>query len=79
MKYYLNAIALTLMSDLRLEVIDSIKSKNLPEAVKNELQLSFNGWLDTQTASLYKTGVELPSEATQSTAGQAQNDNIFTA
>jgi hypothetical protein len=78
MKYYLNAVALALLSDLRLEVIEAIKAKNLPEAVKNELQLDFNNWLDVRTQHLYKTGVELPSDANTTTQSNSDG-NIFTA
>jgi hypothetical protein len=64
MKYYLTAQTLNLMQDLRTEVIDSIKSKALPEAIKNDLQLQFNTWLDTRSQSLYKDGAEMPDTFT---------------
>jgi hypothetical protein len=74
MPYHLKAADLALLSDLRLEVMEAIRSRNLPEAIQNELQLSFNVWLDSQSLSLYKTGTALICEAPHVT-----NDNIFTA
>jgi hypothetical protein len=63
MKYYLDAAALTLLSDLRLEVVENIRSKNLPVAIKNDLQLEFNNWFDSRVQAIYRDGVSLPSEA----------------
>ncbi|WP_309737013.1 hypothetical protein [Chamaesiphon sp. OTE_75_metabat_556] len=78
MKYYLDATGLTTISDLRSEVVDSIRSKNLPQAIKNDLQLSFNNWLDTRTEAMYKNGVELPGETPASTQPNTDG-NFFSA
>jgi hypothetical protein len=78
MKYYLSATDLRLMSDLRTEFSDSIRSKNLPQAIKNDLQLSFNNWLDVQTETLYRKGSELPGE-TPATTQTNTDGNFFSA
>lgn len=72
MKYYLDALALALLSDLRLEVIDNIRSKNLSVAIKNDLQLEFNNWFDARVQAIYRDGFSLPSE-TPTTATPENN------
>jgi hypothetical protein len=71
MKYYLDAAALTVLSDLRLEIVDSIKAKNLALATKNDLQLQFNNWFDSAVQSIYQNGSALPGDS----CGSATNNN----
>lgn len=70
MRYYLDTAALTLLSDLRLEIVDSIKAKNLPVAIKNDLQLQFNNWFDSAVQGIYQNGASLPGE----TCGTSQSN-----
>lgn len=78
MKYYLDAAALNSMSDLRSEVVDNIRAMNLSVAIKNDLQLEFNNWLDARVQSIYKNGVELPGE-TPATTQTNTDGNFFSA
>jgi hypothetical protein len=64
MKYYLDSSSLEVLQELRSEVVDNINSRALTPAIKNELVIRFNVWLDTTAQSIYATGVSLPGADT---------------
>lgn len=77
MKYYLNSAALIDLQELRSEVVDNINGRNLTPAIKNELVIRFNVWLDGTTQSIYATGVSLPGESATPIDPDADPNLIF--
>lgn len=73
MRYYIDAATLTVLSDLRIEIVDSIKAKNLALATKNDLQLQFNSWFDAAVQGIYQNGSALPGDS----CGSAQSNNSY--
>lgn len=77
MKYYLDSAALTDLQELRSEVVDNINGRNLTPAIKNELVIRFNVWLDGTAQSIYATGVSLPGEVAAPITDPGNDANLI--